>query len=220
MASLASGDPMERSSSDDGSVDPDDGNGGPGGMRPDVDVDEPIAVDVAGASSDLAGTSNRDHIPTQDLIGGRLQQHSLSLISERFLQHQNEYLTFFQNPSPNTAMLFSWVSIGNLVNLNSPLYETVLSNTSSGEHKAGWNRMHATHSGTWFYDDPPSPQKFLDIQLPIPWVHLALAPDLMWFRFQRLPGTTTWVRSELGRPLSNVIVLSSLDWPFWPGGPR
>ena len=78
--------------------------------------------------------------------------------------------------------------------------------------------------GTWLYNEPKTPACFLDIKFNArfgePVEDCDHDPDHgKWTRFQRIPGTMTWVRCETNQARGWTCILAPIKGPAPPAQP-
>ena len=135
----------------------------------------------------------RADLPGIAMICDALQQDGFLEFAET--HNMRDYLGFFENPGPGQNTRFAMTVIEPLRQHLTQFDELSLNMSDQGDKFLQYNAK-GPH-GTWVYNDPPSPRRFLDVKLNPKFGNPDNedAPEVgNWLRFQRIPGTKTWIR--------------------------
>ena len=132
-------------------------------------------------------TDERAHLGMYDMISARPATPNLGA-GERLLGF-DRYMRFFTHPQPDDLKEFGFFPLWRTGEID-PLDELTLIIDANALHKVIFNGKPA--HGNWIFDDPASASGYLDVKFNR--FFDACDPDEgNWIRFQRMPGTTTWV---------------------------
>ena len=146
----------------------------------------------------------QDHILfSQGVLSGGL--------AERAEANTGRYMQFFMAPLPNTAKHFVCAPMWRLSYNDRHLDELTLLVDACGNKVCEFNRKPA--HGEWVYNDPVTAGHFLDVKFNVRFGEPGnedAANSGKWTRFQRMPGSMTWVRMEAD-DLAWAVILSPIE---------
>ena len=154
---------------------------------------------------------------TRMMVGGQLEA---SEVEGRL----HQYLTFFnQMGGPDNMKSFALVPIWRLAETNRHVDELNLHISHLGNHYCTFNGKDA--HGTWVYNQPATPAYYLDVKFNARFGERHQDADYdpddpdndpdngKWTRFQRIPGTATWIRCEPDDDHTWTCVLAPVEEP-------
>ena len=151
---------------------------------------------------------DRSWLPNDDLVGDRVPLDSVTRHVELAMQG-SPYLNFFLEPHLGQYVIFSYIPIWHWATTTRPLDEIILLGNSrvrfNGKGEHGWWE----HSALGSEDG-----QFLDVNVNVKYGEPDFPdePDMgKWLRFQRIPGTESWICCERADDHTWSIMLTPLQ---------
>ena len=171
---------------------------------------EPIAApneDLTAVLVEPVTEDGRVHLQTVNLFSGRMRWLG-RLMGQELCIDSGDRLAFFRSPIAHSSKAFAFLPAWRMASPEM-LDELTLRVDPEGRNFVTFNGR--LPHGTWVYNWPATPCKYLDIQFSFRYGqpgHLMWPPpDMKWIRFQRIPGTETWVCCESDQDTFWMIML-------------
>ena len=169
-------------------------------------MNEPVDQTVWDQTYDME--DERSWLQTHILFKESVLPNGLVELSERTA---GNHMRFFTDLIPGSERHYTWCPMWRLAQNDRHLDEVTFKITAGGDHLIEFNRKPA--HGSWCYNDPATPGLCLDVKFNCRFGepgNTDSCTDGKWGRFQRVPGTESWLRLEMGQDLNWVILMSPI----------